>query len=274
MSHESLTTADRLALHELVASINEHFDAGEIDRFLECFEPGAQMIGSRDASGHEELAAWVRDSSARPPHRHFTTNVVISDVGAPDSASAHSSWIYLEWTDGTLHARMGTYVDTLVKRANRWRVTRRQALYDWSRSEPMAALTRETPEGGTHMIKLVFCLMRRPELSDAEFRRRWREHADLVAKRAPALGIRRYVQVHTLDSQLNEAMRAPRKGPAPYDGVAELWWEDLDAVAASTATPEGLKAARDLIAVEARFIDFARSPIFIAEEREYVSLSS
>jgi hypothetical protein len=123
------------------------------------------------------------------------------------------------------------------------------------------------------VVKLVFCLARLPELSEAAFRTRWREHADLVAARAATLGIRRYVQVHTLDSPINDALRAPRNGPAPYDGVAELWWDDLSAVAASTATPAGLDAARELIADEARFIDFSRSPIFIAEEQEYVSPS-
>jgi uncharacterized protein (TIGR02118 family) len=124
------------------------------------------------------------------------------------------------------------------------------------------------------MIKLIFCLRRRDSRTADEFRRYWLEHhGPLVAERAAAMGVRRYVQSHTLDSPVNDAMRGPRHGPDPYDGVAELWWDDLDAVVASTATPEGLKAARELIQDEARFIDFSRSPIWISEEHEIVPLS-
>ena len=61
------------------------------------------------------------------------------------------------------------------------------------------------------MIKLVYCLRRLPELSREEFQRYWREnHGPLVRERADALGIRRYIQVHTLESPLNEAMRVSR----------------------------------------------------------------
>src|SRR5262249_12358508 len=53
---------------------------------------------------------------------------------------------------------------------------------------------------GVGMIKLVFCLRRLPHLSRAEFQRYWGEtHGPLVRRRAEALGIRRYVQLHTLD---------------------------------------------------------------------------
>jgi hypothetical protein len=146
MPKKALSTGDRLAIHELLASINHHFDAGDATRFIGCFEPDARMTGSREATGHAELSAWVDGSTSRPPHRHFTTNVVISDSELPERASAHSSWIYLEWSDGALRARMGTYSDELVKRDGGWRVVKREALYDWSRTEPMAALTGCAPK--------------------------------------------------------------------------------------------------------------------------------
>ena len=77
------------------------------------------------------------------------------------------------------------------------------------------------------MIKLVFCLRRRPDLSRREFQRYWRQtHGQLVRERASALGIRRYVLVHTLDGPLNEALRASRgSAEEPFDGLAELWWD-------------------------------------------------
>jgi uncharacterized protein (TIGR02118 family) len=120
------------------------------------------------------------------------------------------------------------------------------------------------------MVKLVFVLRRRPSLSREEFQRYWREeHAPLVAERAEAIGARRYVQVHTLDTPLDGALREHRHGE-PYDGVAELWWDSLDALGAAFGTEAGLQAARELLADEATFIDLERSAIWLAEEHTVV----
>lgn len=117
------------------------------------------------------------------------------------------------------------------------------------------------------MTKLVFCLRRLPHLSRAEFQRHWIErHAPLVRRHATTLGIRRYVQAHTHDHPLNDALQASRGGPEAFDGVAELWWDGPEALAAATATPEGRAASAELLADERTFIDLARSPLFVAEE--------
>ena len=121
------------------------------------------------------------------------------------------------------------------------------------------------------MIKLVFCLRRLPEMSREEFQRYWREqHAPLVREAAAALGVRRYVQAHTLTTPVNEGLRRGRGGPEEYDGVAELWFESLEALAAAGATPEGRAAGRRLLEDERRFIDLARSPVWVAEEHTIV----
>jgi len=122
------------------------------------------------------------------------------------------------------------------------------------------------------MIKLVFCLHRLPQLSRAEFQRYWHEqHAPLVRSHAATLGIRRYVQTHTLEHPLNDALQASRGGPDAYDGVAELWWDSADALAAAIATPEGRAAGEALLADERQFIDLARSPLFVAVERPIIA---
>lgn len=122
------------------------------------------------------------------------------------------------------------------------------------------------------MVKLVYCLRRLPHLTREEFQRYWREtHGPLVRERAGVLGIKRYVQIHTLDSPLNEALRRSRNSPEePFDGVAELWWESVEALAASTSTEEGRRAGRQLFEDEKNFIDFGRSVIFVAEEKPVV----
>jgi uncharacterized protein (TIGR02118 family) len=122
------------------------------------------------------------------------------------------------------------------------------------------------------MIKLVYCVRRLPELSREEFQRYWWEtHGPMVRDRAETLGIKRYVQVHTLESPLNDAMRASRGSDAEiYDGVAELWWESAEALAAGSSTEEGRQAAQELREDEKRFIDFGRSVMFVAEEKPVV----
>lgn len=117
------------------------------------------------------------------------------------------------------------------------------------------------------MIKLTFCLRRKPGMSLEEFQRYWREtHAPLVAERAETLGIRRYVQVHTADLPEAHAMLQARNGgaPEPFDGVAELWFDSLDGL--GSTDPAVVQASAELLEDERNFIDHPRSPMWIAEE--------
>jgi len=121
------------------------------------------------------------------------------------------------------------------------------------------------------MIKLVFCLRRRADLSPEEFRTYWREHhAPLVRRHAAALRIARYVQSHTLDSPFNPALRASRGAEEPYDGVAELWWASEAELSEAFTSPLGQLAGEELLADERRFIDLERSALWLAEEHVIV----
>lgn len=121
------------------------------------------------------------------------------------------------------------------------------------------------------MIKLVFCLRRRGEMTREEFQRYWREqHAPLVRERVAAIGALRYVQVHTTHDDLNAALRAGRGGPEAYDGIAELWFEDRAALEAAFGTEAARRAGAELLADERQFIDLAQSPIWLADEHEIV----
>ncbi len=121
------------------------------------------------------------------------------------------------------------------------------------------------------MFKIVFCLRRRPDLTPEQFDSYWRDtHAPLVRRHAAALGIRRYVQSIRFESDLAAAAARVRNAPAPFDGVAELWFDSLEAVQAGFATEAGRAAGRELLEDEARFIDLENSPIWFATEREIV----
>ncbi len=122
------------------------------------------------------------------------------------------------------------------------------------------------------MIKLTFCLRRLPHLSLEEFQRYWLEvHGPLVRKHREVLNIVRYVQVHSDLGGITEALGRARGGGEPYDGVAELWFESRDALMAPGQTVQGKAAGRELFEDEQRFIDSARSRVWIGEEHEVVA---
>ena len=116
------------------------------------------------------------------------------------------------------------------------------------------------------MVHLVFCLRRLPHLSREEFQRYWREkHAPLVQKHAAALGIKRYVQAHTIDPAGTQGIAAARGAPGPFDGVAEIWF-DLDHFRSVVQREDAAEAGRQLLEDERRFIDLVNSPIFITDD--------
>ncbi len=107
------------------------------------------------------------------------------------------------------------------------------------------------------MVKIVYCITRKPELSEQEFRRYWRDVHGPIAARIP--GVRRYVQSHTIDRA--GEIRAP-----DFDGVAELWFDDFDALLAAMGSSEVQAAIED----ERNFIDHSRTAFFVTEEHVIV----
>lgn len=117
------------------------------------------------------------------------------------------------------------------------------------------------------MIKLTYCLRRKAGMTWEEFSRYWRDvHAPMVAARAEVLGIRRYVQVRTLqDPALHARFQARNDGsPEPFDGIAELWYDD-DRFS-QPQSEEARRAGRELLEDEKNFIDLPNSPIWLGSE--------
>lgn len=123
------------------------------------------------------------------------------------------------------------------------------------------------------MIRLIFVLRRKPEMSLAEFQQYWREtHGPLVAKHATALNIHRYIQLHTLDDPVNDQLAGDRGSMEPiYDGVAELWWANRKVLVSAAGTPAGQAALQELVEDEARFIELPKSPLWMAYEYPQVN---
>jgi hypothetical protein len=95
-------------------------------------------------------------------------------------------------------------------------------------------------------------------------------HAPLVASVAEELQIRRYIQTHSLPAEVQQGLRASRNAPHEFDGVAELWFDGLDAMAANGARPQAQAAAALLLEDERRFIDLPKSPLWFSQEHVIV----
>jgi uncharacterized protein (TIGR02118 family) len=123
------------------------------------------------------------------------------------------------------------------------------------------------------VVVITFLLRRRAELSVEEFHAYWRQqHAPLVASHADALGIRRYVQLHAMDSPLGAAVAASRGcAPTRWDGIALVWFDSEDALARAAATPEGQAAGAALLEDEKEFLDLARCELFLSDDQTIVS---
>lgn len=103
------------------------------------------------------------------------------------------------------------------------------------------------------MIKVAAFFKRKAGSSVENFQTYWRtQHANIV-KQMPAIS--RYVQCHTLPGVY--AKREPA-----YDGVAELWFKDTDALRAAAAT-DAFKAVK---ADEPNFMDVASYGDIVTEE--------
>jgi uncharacterized protein (TIGR02118 family) len=99
------------------------------------------------------------------------------------------------------------------------------------------------------LTMLVF-VRRRPDLTPDSFHAYWRDVHGPLGARIP--GVRRYVQHHAI-ANLYAAGREP-----VYDGVAQTWFDDLDAMRAAAGTQERAAAQAD----EANFLA-GRSPFVV-----------
>lgn len=100
------------------------------------------------------------------------------------------------------------------------------------------------------VIKQTSFFKRRRDLAPEDFRAYWRgHHADVVRC---LKGLKRYVQNHVVGAEEGRG----------FDGIAEVWFEDKDAMRASAGSPE-LAAVR---ADEANFIDAESMAAIICDE--------
>lgn len=129
--------------------------------------------------------------------------------------------------------------------------------------ENLVARERDT------LVKLYFPLRCHGHQTLAEAQRYWYAcHGPLIRRQAAGAGILRYVQVHRVEDELEQALREARGTQTePYMGHAEVWF---DRAGIQAVTEERRLANQRAIEDEAKFIDFSRSAMWLGKEHVFV----
>ena len=109
------------------------------------------------------------------------------------------------------------------------------------------------------MIKILGLLSRKDGITHDEFVRHWFDIHGPLAHAVP--GIRRYVQSHITGTRTRPDIA---ETGIEVDGIAELWYDDLDSFERAAATPE-MKALTDDGAL---FIGQIKT--YVIEERQII----
>src|SRR6185312_637426 len=109
------------------------------------------------------------------------------------------------------------------------------------------------------MIKVLGLLTRKDGITHAQFVKHWLEIHAPLAHAVP--GIRRYVQSHILDTRTRPDIP---ETAVQVDGIAELWYDDLESLQRAAATPEMKRLTDD----GALFI--GRIKTYIIEEKQII----
>jgi uncharacterized protein (TIGR02118 family) len=119
------------------------------------------------------------------------------------------------------------------------------------------------------MIKLVYIVKKRADISEKDFHEYWlKTHGPLVRSFAKSMRAKRYVQSHTMHEDAGKQIRSTRpKMKETYDGITEVWWDSIENFSGG-GVKDGAEAARALLEDESKFIDFEHSSIFLTEEHE------
>ena len=114
------------------------------------------------------------------------------------------------------------------------------------------------------MIKFSILLARKPTLTHAEFVNHHRTvHAGLFMSVAVVKQtVRRYIQQHAIPVEL------PGMPPVKYDGITELWFDDVDSLARCFSDAEYLRLIRP---DEESFLDLHACDFIVSTENVVVA---
>jgi uncharacterized protein (TIGR02118 family) len=109
------------------------------------------------------------------------------------------------------------------------------------------------------MVKLIVCAKWKSGITHEEFGRYWRENHGPLVRSVPEFirHVRKYVQCHIVNGSV------PLGTSSDYDGVAELWFENLDELNKAFTEPRYLEVIRP---DELKFADITNCVSIVTEE--------
>jgi hypothetical protein len=113
------------------------------------------------------------------------------------------------------------------------------------------------------VIKLSILMVRRSDLTYAQYIRYWKEtHGPVFAAQAETKQyVRRYIQEHRTDDVL------PSTTASKFDGIAEIWFDDMEG-AVAFFTSHGYR--KNVIPDEEAFMDRKRCELLWTHEHRVV----
>ncbi|GAA2755161.1 nuclear transport factor 2 family protein [Actinopolymorpha rutila] len=121
----TLTTEDRLAIHELIALHGHLVDEGALDRLGEVFTGDVDYdltpLGGEVLNGIDAIRASALELGDRNPVAHLVTNIVVAEHDG--EITARSKFIGLR-RDGSVGS--GVYTDVLRRTPDGWRIAHRR----------------------------------------------------------------------------------------------------------------------------------------------------
>src|ERR1700675_4638751 len=109
------------------------------------------------------------------------------------------------------------------------------------------------------MVKLIICAKRKTGMTRKEFDAYWQNQHGPLVKSVPEFmrHVKKYVQCHIVENS------APLGVAAPYDGVAELWFDSAEEIAQAFNEPRYLQIIRP---DEHKFAELADCISFVTQE--------
>lgn len=134
----TLSAADRLEIHELLARYAWSLDTGDDEGFVGCFTSDGELLwdvfdepGSwRGSAALRRFIQYFRGRPESAGRQHHVTNVVLT---ATEGVQARSYVAVALWVEGGPHRLhvMGYYEDVLRQEGGHWRIARR-VIRDWN----------------------------------------------------------------------------------------------------------------------------------------------
>lgn len=142
--------ADKFECAEVVAKLAKGIDRCDPDMVRDCFHPGATDDHGAFKGTAEEFVDWVMPLLHTMERTQHVIGQSLFEVNG-DQAAGESYFLAhhtIKTPDGEIFMiAAGRYLDTFERRNNLWKITHRQAVYDWNSTSPSSdSWKRDDPD--------------------------------------------------------------------------------------------------------------------------------